>query len=236
MQNFFGVSEDTWKKKKDELLFHLSSFFEYEVKYDSKDYRKLNYHIIKQLHEYESPLKKSIKRDLTYENCIVKTIECNNLQTAKNVSRIIKTDPEIISQKHKEGTVYENTRLNMRKMFGTKVGDIGTKGCILEKIWCKVDKEANLYIPMTEEEIKKFHSIFSQYRKADQEEIATYYSDYKGGLITKEELNVAVGKIGISAFIDAQREFKATYNFRPLKVPIYCLAAYETPDKEKEAA
>ena len=236
MQYFFGVSKDTWKKKKDELLFHLSSFFEYEIEYDSKDYRKLNYHILKQLHEYEPPQRKSIKRDLTYENKIIETIQSNNLQTAKSVSRTIKTEPEIGEYNHKDGTVYEYTRLNMRKMFGTKVGESGTKGCILEKIWCRVDKEANLYIPMTENEIKNFHSIFSQYRKANQEKIATYYSDYKGGIITKEELNAAVGEVGISAFIDAQREFKATYNFRPLKVPIYCLAAYETPEKEKEAA
>lgn len=236
MQNFFGVSEYTWKKKKDELLFHLSSFFEYEIEYDSKDYRKLNYHILKQLHEYEPPQKKSVKNDITYEKKIIETIENNNLQTAKSVSRTIKTTPEIIGCNHKEGTVYEYTRLNMRKMFGTKVGESGTKGCILNKIWCRVDKETNLYIPMTEKEIENFHSIFSQQRKANQEHIATYYSDYKGGIITKEELNAAVGEIGIFAFINAQREFKATYNFRPLKVPIYCLSAYETTETEKLAA
>ena len=122
MQNFFGVSKDTWKKKKDSLLFHLSNYYEYEVEYDSVDYRKCNYHIIKQLHEYEPPLKKSVKRDLTYEKNIIKTIEISNLQTAKNVSRIIKTEPEILSFHHKAGTVYEYTRVNMRKMFGTKIG------------------------------------------------------------------------------------------------------------------
>ena len=71
MQDFFGVSKDTWKKKKDSLLFHLSNYFEYEIEYDSVDYRKYNYHIIKQLHEYEPPQRKSVKRDLTYENKII---------------------------------------------------------------------------------------------------------------------------------------------------------------------
>ena len=48
MIQFFGVSEATWKKKKDELLFHFSNFYEYEIEYDKNDYRKLNYHITKQ--------------------------------------------------------------------------------------------------------------------------------------------------------------------------------------------
>lgn len=237
MQDFFGVSKDTWKKKKDSLLFHLSNYFEYEIEYDSVDYRKYNYHIIKQLHEYEPPQRKSVKRDLTYEKKIIETIQINALQTAKSVSRTIKTEPEILEFNHKDGTVYENTRVNMRKMFGTKVGESGTKGCIVDKIWCKVnDSLTNPYIPMTDEEIKNFHSIFSEYRELNKEQIANLYSAYEGGNITKEELNSEIGELGISSFISAQKEFKATYNFRPLKVPIYCLAAYETPEKEKEAA
>ena len=89
---------------------------------------------------------------------------------------------------------------------------------------------------MTNEEIKNFHSIFSEYRELNKEHIADLYSAYEGGNITKEELNSEIGELGISSFISAQKEFKAIYNFRPLKVPIYCLAAYETPEKEKEAA
>lgn len=237
MLKFFGVTKDTWKKKKDELLFHLSNYFEYEVKYDSTDYRKLNYHIIRQFHEYEPPQRKSVKRDLTYEKKIIETIESNNLQTAKSVYRTIKTEPEISDYNHKDGTVYEYTRVNMRKMFGTKVGEFGTRGCILDKIWCRVNDDiANPYIPMTDDEIKNFHSIFSKYRDQDKEQIADLYSAYKGGNITKEELNSEIGQLGIFSFISAQNEFKTTYNFRPLKVPIYCLAAYETSTEEKKVA
>ena len=236
MQNFFGVSKDTWKKKKDSLLFHLSNYFEYEVEYDSVDYRKCNYHIIKQLHEYEPPLKKSVKRDLTYEKNIIKTIEISNLQTAKNVSRIIKTEPEILNFHHKDGTVYEYTRVNMRKMFGTKIGEFGTRGCILDKIWCRVITETNLIVPMSEEEIKNFYSIFSECREPDKEIIATLYSDYQSGTITKEELYKHTGELGLQAFITAQKLYKVMYGFTPQKVPIYCLAAYEDTDKETLAA
>lgn len=236
MQNFFCVSKDTWKKKKNELLFHLSNYYEYEIEYDSNDYRKQNYRIIKQLHEYEPPQKKSVKRDLTYEKNILKTIEVSNLQTAKNVSRIIKTEPEILAFNHKDGTVYEYTRVNMRKMFGTKIGESGTWGYILDKIWCRVITDTNTIIPMSEEEIKNFHSIFTDFRNSDKDLIATLYSDYQNGIITREELDKEAGNIGLQAFISSQKAFKALYGFTPQKVPLYCISAYEDTDKEKSAA
>ena len=132
IMKFFNVSKDTWKKKKNKLLFHFGNFYEYEVEYDSKDHRKINYKIIKQLGKYEPPQKKNVIRDKTYENEIVKVIEEDNIQTAKNVSRIIKDTDEIKASKHTEGTVYEYTRVRMRNMFGVKSGEHGTHGKIVE--------------------------------------------------------------------------------------------------------
>jgi len=53
MMTFFNVNKDTWKKKKEKLLLYFGNFYEYEVEYDSKDRRKINYKIIKQLGKYE---------------------------------------------------------------------------------------------------------------------------------------------------------------------------------------
>ena len=72
------------EKKKEKLLLHFGNFYEYEVEYDSKDRRKINYKIIKQLGKYEPPQKKSVIKDKAYENEIVKVIEVDNIQTAKS--------------------------------------------------------------------------------------------------------------------------------------------------------
>ena len=49
MIEFFGVSKATWKKKKDRLLDHFRRYYMYEVFYDTKDRRKINYKILKKL-------------------------------------------------------------------------------------------------------------------------------------------------------------------------------------------
>lgn len=231
MIQFFGVSEATWKKKKEQLLFHFSNFYEYEIKYDPNDYRKWNYHITKQVYEYEPPKRKSVKRDEIYESSIVKVIEEDNVQTAKNVSRIIRNTEEIQNLNHKDGTVYEYTRVRMRNMFGTKAGESGTTGRILEKIWCRLDSENNVYIRLEPEQISNFYDLF----KAEKDDLNDYrlelLTDYDNGSISREELNEYMGDLSISCFINARKLYYDKYGFYPSKVPVYELSAFVAEDE-----
>lgn len=236
MISFFGVSKDIWKKKKEQLLFHFGSFYEYEVIYDKNDHRKKNYRIIKQLYEYEPPQKKSIKRDKIYESQIKEVIECDNIQTASNVSRIIKDTDEIKELNHTEGTVYEYTRVRMRIMFGTKVGESGTSGRIVQKIWCRLDKDNNCYELLSDHQIQEFYKLFNEKKEALNEEQLTLYCDYDNGLISKEELYERIGESGLSCYLEARKEFNKRYGFYPIKVPEYELSAFEAEEKETIAA
>lgn len=236
MIEFLGVSKDTWKKKKEQLLFHFGSFYEYEVIYDPKDHRKRNYKILKQLYEYEPPQKKSIKRDKIYESQIKDVVEYDSIQTAKNVSRIIKDTDEIKELNHKDGTVYEYTRVRLRIMFGTKAGESGTCGTITEKIWCRLDKENNCYETLSDQEIEAFYKLFKEEKEAAKEEQLTLYCDYENGLITREELNEQIGESGLSCYLSARNTFNAKYGFYPIKVPVYELSAFEAEEEEKIAA
>lgn len=233
---FFGVSQNTWKKKKEQLLFHFGSFYEYEVEYDKHDYRKQNYRIIKKLFDYEPPQKKSVKRDRTYENKIIDVIEYDNVQTAMNVSRLIKDDDEIKEMNHKDGTIYEYTRVRMRNMFGTKAGESGTRGYIIEKIWCRLDAENNCYIELPPEYVNEFYDLFKEEKEAVKEEQLTLYSDYTNGLITRDELNEAIGESGYSCFLSARNAFYVKYGFYPIKVPVYQLSAFENKEMAEIAA
>ena len=232
MIKFFNVSKATWKKKKEQLLLHFGSFYEYEVEYDKSDYRKRNYTITKKLFDYEPPLKKSVKRDNTYENKIIDVIENDNIQTAMNVSRLIKDDTEIKEMNHKDGTVYEYTRVRMRNMFGTKVGERGTRGYIIEKVWCRFDEEHNCYNTLPQKDIDNFYKIFESEKDTIKEEQLTALSDFTNGLITREELNEYIGHLNILSFRSARDTFKEKYGFYPIKVPVYELSAFEN----KEAA
>lgn len=236
MIEFFGVSKDTWKKKKDSLLDHFRRYYVYEVFYDQKDRRKINYKILKKIQDYEAPLKKGEIRDLVYDKKIEEVIEIDNVQTAKNVSRIIKDDNEIIALNHTDNTRYEYTRIRMRIMFGIKAGEHGTKGFISDKIWCRLDENNNCYIELTPEEIQNFYSIYNDEKQLIQEDELTVLSDFQNGLITKEEMNEQIGENVLSAFIQARMAYKALYGYYPIKVPVYQLSAFDLSEKEQEAA
>lgn len=232
MIEFFGVSKATWKKKKDRLLDHFRRYYMYEVFYDTKDMRKINYKILKKLQEYEPPLGKGAKRDLVYDKKIEEVIEEDNIQTARNVSRIIKDDTEIVALNHTDNTRYEYTRVRMRIMFGTKAGEHGTKGFISDKIWCKLDENNNCYIELTPEEIQKFYDIYSDEKKLIQEDELTIMSDYQNGLITQEEMKTLISDATLGAFISARALYKEKYGYYPIKVPVYQLSAFDLSEQE----
>lgn len=232
MIEFFGVSKATWKKKKDRLLDHFRRYYMYEVFYDTKDMRKINYKILKKLQEYEPPLGKGAKRDLVYDKKIEEVIEEDNIQTARNVSRIIKDDTEIVALNHTDNTRYEYTRVRMRIMFGTKAGEHGTKGFISDKIWCKLDENNNCYIELTPEEIQKFYDIYSDEKKLIQEDELTIMSDYQNGLITQEEMKTLISDTTLGAFISARTLYKEKYGYYPIKVPVYQLSAFDLSEQE----
>ena len=232
MIEFFGVSKATWKKKKDRLLDHFRRYYMYEVFYDTKDRRKINYKILKKLQEYEPPLGKGAKRDLVYDRKIEEVIEEDNIQTARNVSRIIKDDTEIVALNHTDNTRYEYTRVRMRIMFGTKAGEHGTKGFISDKIWCKLDENNNCYIELTPEEIQKFYDIYSDEKKLIQEDELTIMSDYQNGLITQEEMKTLISDTTLGAFISARTLYKEKNGYYPIKVPVYQLSAFDLSEQE----
>ena len=158
-----------------------------------------------------------------FEKEIVDVIERDNVQTAKNIARIIQKKDEIKEYHHTEGTVYEYTRLRVASMFGKKVGEGGTHGEIIEKIWCRADLEHNCYIPMSDEAIQNFLDCYSQSKEDGKQKELELLNDYQIGLIQKEELQEAIGEISLSNYIAARKSFHQKYGYYPIKVPVYGL-------------
>lgn len=230
MYNFFEVSKDTWKKRKDNLLLHLQQYYEYEIKYNEKDRRKLDYHIIRKIKDYEAPKGKKARKNVIYSEQIVNVIKNDNWQTAMNVSRIIKNHKEIVDLMHKDGTIYEYTRVNMRTMFGRKVGEGGTKGIISDKIWCFLDKEHNVYIDLNDTQIRFLYDTFASLKGENKQDDLFICADYASGLITKEEVQEKLNDNSLSCFIAAKKEFKIKYGYYPVKVPVYEISAFDDTD------
>ena len=224
MMEFFGVSKDVWKRNKNKLLENFGKYYEYEVVYRG---RNIDYHIIKKLGDYKPIEKKSEKRDRVYESNILEVIAEDNIQTAMNVSRIIKDNDSIKELNHSDGTVYEYTRVRMRNMFGIVVNEGGTKGIIEKKVWCKLVADYNYYVEMSEEEIQDFYDIYKQSKEDMKEEELEIFSDYQNGLITKDEMNSKLGECGLWSFKFARKQFADKHKYFPIKVPVYRISAFE---------
>lgn len=224
MQEYLGVSINVWKRKKNELLENFSKYYEYEVEYKG---RATNYKIIKKLDDYQAIQKKSEKRDQVYEDGIISIINEDNIQTAANVARRLeKEDQDVISLNHTSGTIYEYTRVKMRNMFGTVVNEGGSKGMIVDKVWCRLNKEYDCYEEMTDEEIQKFFEIYNKSKDANKENELEIFSDYQNGLITKEQMYEMIGESGFICYQSARNEFKDKFGYYPIKVPVYVVSAF----------
>ncbi len=225
MRQFFGVSTDTWKKKKEDLLLHLQQYYEYERYYDEIDRRKIDYHIIRKIEDYEPPKSKKERQNVIYSEQIIKVIEKDNRQTPKNISRIIKNNKEIVALNHKDGTIYEYTRVNMRTMFGKELFEGGTMGSIIDKVWCMLDYKNNKYIPLEEEQTEFLYQTFHTFQKESKEYDLSICSEYESGLISKEEMQEILNENSLNCFITAKQIFKTKYGYFPVKVPSYELFA-----------
>lgn len=232
MQNFMGISKSTWDHSRDKFLENFCLYYEYEVIYEG---RSTNYHIIKKLGDYQKPPSKRNKetRDKVYEGKIVDVIEVDNVQTPKNVARIIGETETIKAFEHKEGTVYEYTRLRMLSMFGKTIGEGGTHGEILEKVWCRADLVHNLYIPLGEAEIQDFYALYGTAKEKGKLAELELLNDYHIGLIKKEELIESIGSIGLSNYLEARKTFCNKYGYYPIKVPVYGLDGLDIKRFEK---
>lgn len=220
LRNFMEIGVSTWEHKRDILLDNFSLYYEYEVEYEG---RKTNYRILKKLGDYQKPPNRrdKTKRDAIYAEEIVNVIKEDNIQTAKNVSRIIKSTESIIQFNHTDGTIYEYTRLRMRELFGNGKDREGSIGTIKDKFWCRLDIEHNIYIPLTQDQIDEFFNYFHQERTESWEQEMELLCDFHNGLIDKKDFQNMLGEISFSDFTAARNRFKNKYGFYPIKVPEY---------------
>lgn len=225
-----GISEATWKRNRKDILKNLADSYVYEVEYEG---RKTFYKFISTTGEYKT---KTEERDEAFETAIIGTLQEKPLNTAKNVSRLINNKyywPEITSLGYTEGTVYEYTRVRMRKWFGKDEKDTGSfenmedlkerKGYISQKIWCMLDSEANEYIPMSQEQIDFFlKTVRENFAMAQKEQFEIdIFANFDAGLIDAKERDEKIGEYRYSLYAAAKRAYKERYGHYPIKVPEY---------------
>lgn len=241
-----GISHGTWDNKRKDILLALSNSCEYEVIYKG---RAIIYHFLKDgEYSYERKSQKSSvaaqKRDAAFESAIIETLTDQPLNTAANVKRIIVDDwPEVTNLGYADSTVYEYTRVRMRKWFGKDKYDNGSfedmkdlkerKGYIKDKVWCYLDSENNVYIPLSKEQVKEFvHMLIKNLKDIEQKEI-NLLADLDAGTITKEEYKEISVDLRYDKYISAKSSFRDKYGYFPINVPEYIVWRRESIKEDK---
>jgi hypothetical protein len=229
LQQTLEISVNIWKKKKNEYLDSLSQAYEYEI---TQKGRATLYTFTKQIGEYQKPENKRSreKTNAIIHQFIRETIEEDNLQTAANITRRAfrnrSQKTEVAELGLKESTTCEYTRIQMREMFGSKVGQGGTDGYMMEKVWCKLNKTKNRYEELSQDIVEDYYKIFNKHKLKSKEELHVV-ADYDSGLITKEEYNTQIGNNVYNTYEEAREEFVEKYCFYPIRVPRYQLCAWQ---------
>ncbi len=200
---------------------------------------KVIYHFLTDC-EYEYTRKakavsaKTIARDKAFEDAILEIISEQPLNTAANMTRIIKDDwPEVTCFGYTDKTLYEYVRQRTRKWFGRAIGDNGSfddvedmnmrKGYIARKVWCKLDAGYNIYKEMPQEQVDDFISMVKKHiREAENDDI-NLMADKDAGTISDEEYSKMSSSLRYDRYVAAKQEFKEKYGYYPIKVPEYRL-------------
>lgn len=237
LQQALGItSRSTWSHKKNEYLDSLSRAYEYEVSYKGKS---AFYTFTKQIGEYQKPENKRSreKTDAVIHQFIRDVVEEDNLQTAANIGRRAfesfgDSKTKVAELGLKESTTQEYIRIRMREMFGTKIGQGGTDGYMMEKVWCRLNAEGNYYEEISDKIIKDYYEIVQTIKNEIKKEDVCMFEDYKNGLISREEYGELLINYNTNLFAEAKKKFFNKYGYYPVKVPRYQLSAWNEKEKE----
>lgn len=211
------ISFSTFRNNKEKYLDYLSIFCDFEISYSGRS----TYYTITEIYgEYEKLTKKSAeKKEKAYREASIEVIKKDNLQTAANIGRLIKNDNKIKELHHADSTICRYAQKAIRKMLDENILHIE------DKLWCRLSKEENKYYKLSNEEIKEFFELFGAYQKEENKIQLEVISDFKNGLIKKDDLAAKVSDNLLNIFDAARLEFMERHGYFPIKVPVYVFNA-----------
>ena len=214
-RDILGVSTKIWNTRREDVLEHAATFFDYEIICEGRN----KYYIIKEIFGDYEPLprkKKSIEVKEYYKQETSKIVKQEPTNTGSNIARNIVAASN--KYDHKEGTASVYVRSILKE--GYKVDG---------KVWCKRTPDGLHYEPIEEEHLQYLNECITKQFKDDkvQEYAVEMYTDYEAGLISKKDFNEAMGFMTGTAFTSAMDRFILKYHYRPVKIPVWVEGAFE---------
>lgn len=153
---------DTFRKYRDMYERHLELFYEYKKSFQGMG---INYFFTNQFANY-IPYKeyRKMKKYKLIQSKIAEVLASNNRQTASNIARLIEHDDEVVTLNLQLSTLSIYVRNELQEMID--------KGVYIKSDyqWCYLDEEKNVYILISEEEIKKLKKLFPKIENIKEQE------------------------------------------------------------------
>lgn len=238
-----NISARTLSRNKDRILKQLAECYDYEIDY-TKTGNISKIHFLGKICDYEYASANSINKAMKtkeLEWAIPQILREQPLNTAKNISRILWNEyPEVRKYCSSEGSLYIDTLVNMKIWFGKSEYDLPDletemkvrKGRIVGRAWTMLDKDNNVYILMSEKQVKELRGLFDKYlhnNEAIKEEQERIFQDYEMHNITKEEMQSMIGDTRFTGYNAAKQAYKEKYGYMPVPANIYEL--YDVEDE-----
>ncbi len=205
LKKILGISERSWRERKEEILEHFKNFFDYEIR---KEGRNINFYLKTQYLEYE-PLRK--KKDIEkikahYEQEIREIIAVKPYNTSANMGRNIVAMGHNLYE-HQAETVSGYLRPMVKEKFTPPVPT---------KAWMKSTSNHLDYEPLTEEELIFLYGLFE--RNSHESRVkrqVELFAEYRSGYIDETELKSELFNDTARTYESLMSEFKRKFGFRP---------------------
>lgn len=222
MAERLGITATTWKNKRKKYMGHLEQFYKIESVGHGVS---LRYVIKEQLQEYEpmiSPKDKRAMEERYMETILAEISKPHmNLQLYSTMTDRVIATGRVEQFNHKPKTSYKYTNSGMKEMFGADVGDCGTEGRLIGKVWAKrlYDEDYD-FEKLTDEQLRDWKYILKE-RFSSNEYIVNAVSAFMIGESDVEEAKNDIWQDSVFRYQLALEEFENKYGFTPVKVKEY---------------
>ena len=221
-----GITRRMWDTKRQKYLDYLAKFYEIETKGYGMSRR---YFIKRQLAEFEpyvSPRDKKIM-EKRYQEAILDEMSKPGmeLQLYSTMNNRVIASGKTARFSHKEGTSYKYISNGMKQMFGEEVGDWGSCGKYVDRVWAKQLFDAEYdFERLSEAEERNWKKIIKENMDTNYTEL---YSMYEHHEISKESAMSEMFENGWYKYQCAKQAFYELYGFVPVRVKEYLVGPEE---------
>ena len=222
MAERLGITATTWKNKRKKYMGHLEQFYKIEAVGHGVS---LRYVIKEQLQDYEpmiSPKDKRAMEERYMETILAEISKPHmNLQLYSTMTDRVIATGKVEQFNHKPKTSYKYTNSGMKEMFGADVGDCGTEGRLVGKVWARrlYDEDYD-FEKQTDEQLSDWKYILKE-RFSSNEYIVNAVNAFMIGESDVEEAKNDIWQDSVFRYQLALEEFENKYGFTPIKVKEY---------------